>query len=354
MPAWFQSRRSRIAAVSAVVAALLAAGWSFHKITRKAPPRPVELAETLGAKLPFYYRWAGARFGSPKTKLPKAVLNKVEQAYEAQSGRRIKAMGELARMGTNAWPAVPLLVDLLDDKDMQCSFSAASVLARIRASEHPDWTKMEARLGGRSGAVFILRHMIFGKDQFGRPYDAAHRRFAMIGLAAIGPKAGSAYPELMEVVKYGEDQELRGLALNASARIDTDKTRPLLKNLLQNTAEWPQVSATAALALADTAADDPETRNLLRAALQDPRSLARLGAARALWRLKAPADQVLPVMTGLLGHKLPSIRKAALEAIAEMGAAGRPGRPEVERLALDESETVRRSATSALRSFDSR
>jgi len=35
-----------------------------------------------------------------------------------------------------------------------------------------------------------------------------------------------------------------------------------------------------------------------------------------------------------------------------MGAAGRPSRPEVERLALDESETVRRSAVAALRSID--
>jgi HEAT repeat protein len=294
------------------------------------------------------------RIGSQKYKFPKAVVKKVEQAWDNQSERRVKAMEELSRMGTNAWPVVPVLVGFLYDKDMQCSFSAATVLARINAQSHPEWPELEKRLRGRSQAVLTLRYLIFGKDIYGRPGDAAQRRFAMIGLAAIGPKAASAYPELIEVVKYGEDHELRGVALNAAARIDTAKTLPLLKEILKNRAEWPQVSAAAALALADTAPEAPETRGLLENALDDSRSLARLGAARALWRLKAPSDQVLPVMTALLSHKLTSIRKAALEAIAEMGGAARQSRSEIERLTADENEGIRRSAASVLRNIEGR
>ena len=348
MSFWFQNRRLGLAAGSVVLVLLLTVGWSYTQMTRKARPRPVELAETLGARFPFYYRWLDGRFGLPRARIPKALHNKVEQAYLDHCARRVKAAEELARMGTNAWSVVPILVRYLDKKDMERSFAAATVLARIDAPSHREWPTIERQLRERSGAVLILRHMIFGKDGYMRSYDTAHRRFAMTALGAIGPTAASAYPELIEFFKYGEDQELRGVAVRAAARIDPAKTVPLLKDSLKNGAEWPQVSAVAALALAEVAPEDPETRGLLQNALNDHRSLARLGAARALWKLKESAEQVLPVMTALLNHRLPSIRKATLDAMAEMGNAASPSRPEIERLTLDENETVRRAAVSAL------
>jgi len=350
MSSWLQNRRSRIAAALVVLLLLLAGGWSYSRITKNARPRPVILAETIGAKFPFYYRWVDARIGSPKYKFPKALVTRVTQASFRHSDRRIKAAEELAGMGTNAWPVVPVLIDYLDRKDFE-GFAAATVLARISAQDHPDWTKFERRLSGKGRASLLFRHMLFGRDSYSRTYDAAHRRFAIIALGAVGPAAAPAYAELIEIVKYGQDQELRGLALEAAARIDVAKTLPLVKDFLRNEAEWPQVSAAAALTLADVASNDPQARDLLRSALQDPRSLSRLGAARALWRLKAPADQVLPAMTSLLNHKLASIREAALEAIAEMGVAAGQCRPEVERLMTDENEAVRRSAAATLRSI---
>jgi hypothetical protein len=352
MPSWFQKRRIWIAAVLIVLLVFLAGGWSYTQMRRKARPRPVELAETLGAKFPFYYRWLDGRFGLARARIPKALHNKVEQAYLDHCARRIKAAEELARMGTNAWPVVPILVGYLDKKDMESSFAAATVLARIDALSHREWPMIERQLRERSGAVVILRHMIFGKDGYMRAYDAAHRRFAMTALGAIGPAAATACPELIEFFKYDEDQALRGVALRAAARIDPAKTVPLLQDSLKNGAEWPQVSAVAALALAEVAPEDPGTRPLLHNALNDHRSLARLGAARALWKLKEPASQVLPVMTALLNHRLPSIRKAALDALAEMGNAASPSRLEIERLTLDQNETVRRAAVSALTRVD--
>jgi HEAT repeat protein len=254
-------------------------------------------------------------------------------------------------MGTNAWCVVPNLLGFLDRKDYECSFTAAGVLASINAPSHPRWPEFATQLRGNHKAAFILRYMIFGNNNYGQPYDSADRRFAIIALGAIGPAAAGAYPEIMEVFKYGQNQETRGVALNAAAKIDTAQTLPLLKDTLKNGAEWAQVSAAAALTLAEVAPEDPQTHDLLRAALQDTRSLARLGAARALWRLKAPASEVLPVMTALLNHKLVSIRKAALEGIAEIGSAARPGKADVERLTKDENGAVRGLAESVLRKF---
>jgi len=350
MPSLSKAQR-RFGAALVAFLVLLLGWWSYGQIARKARPRAVQLADTVGAKFPFYYRWLESPVATRKFKIPKSVVAKAGQAYQDHCGRRIKAAGELVRLGTNAWPAVPTLIGLLDRKDHECSFAAASVLARISAPSHPLWPEFAKPLKGNSKPVFILRYLIFGRNSYLRAYDAAHRRFAIAALGAIGPAAAAAYPELMEFFKYGEDQEMRGLALHAAARIDTGKTLPLLKDTLKNEAEWPQVSASAAMTLAEVAPDDPETRKLLRAALQDSRSLARIGAGRALWRLKAPASEVLPVMTDLLNHKLVSIRKAALAGIVEMGSAALPSRADLERMTKDENEAIRNLAESALRSF---
>jgi HEAT repeat protein len=112
----------------------------------------------------------------------------------------------------------------------------------------------------------------------------------------------------------------------------------------------PQARASAAQALASAAPEDPETRVLLNRALHEQPGFVRLGAARGLWELKAPAQQVLPVLVALLNHKLASVRAGALKGIAEMGTAARQSRFELEPLTRDESETVRHSAAVALKS----
>jgi len=111
------------------------------------------------------------------------------------------------------------------------------------------------------------------------------------------------------------------------------------------------VSGAAAQALVTAAPSEPETRDLLHQAHQDQRSAVRLAAARALWRIKAPAVEVLPVLTALLNHKLASTRAGALDGLSEMGRAARSSASEVQRLTLDENEPVRRAAAAALSSI---
>jgi HEAT repeat protein len=152
-------------------------------------------------------------------------------------------------------------------------------------------------------------------------------------------------------VTFEKDTELRACGVTALGVMETerDKAVPVLTGIAQNKAEWPNVSAAALQALATAAPEEPATLSLAREALQDDRSLVRVAAARVLWKLKAPAAEVLPVLTALLGHKLASVRLAALDGMAEMGAAAQPSQGEVERLLADEHEPVRRSAAAALR-----
>ena len=165
-----------------------------------------------------------------------------------------------------------------------------------------------------------------------------------------------AYSDIVEVLKHDKEPELRACAAMALGGLEAQRQAAvaLLKGVLQDKEEWPFVSASAAQALATAAPAEAETRDLLRQALQDQRSLVRLGAAKALWRLKAPAEEVLPVLTALLNHKLASTRAGALNGLSEMGSAARSSASEVQRLTSDENEVVRRAAAEALKSITGR
>ena len=135
----------------------------------------------------------------------------------------------------------------------------------------------------------------------------------------------------------------------AEMRTEKNVVFPFLRSVLADQEGWPSVSAAAARALVTLVPDDPSTPNLLRQALQDPRSAVRLAGASGLWRLHAPAGELLPILTPLLNHKLRFTRLGTLTTLAEMGSAARPCRAQIERLLLDNEEPVRRAAEAALK-----
>ena len=257
-------------------------------------------------------------------------------------------------MGTNAWPAVPTLVGALTSANDAVAWSAGIALADMRADECPDWSRAAKALqGARRPARVFCQLLLNTQGAFGKRYDPVRGRFALIGLSATGPAVSSVYSDVINVVKSEEEPDFRALAVTAVAKAETERSRwmPLLKGVLRNREEWPQVSAAAAEALAAGAPQDPEARDLLRQALQDPRALVRLAAARALWKLGAPVDQVLPGLRALLSHKLATVRAGALLGLSEMGGAARECLPAIEELASDEHERVRHSALVAYRNL---
>ena len=289
-----------------------------------------------------------ARFSaSQKAKAQMAADQGEIQADERRAG----AAAKLAHLGTNAWPVVPALVKVLTGYNASVGLAAGSVLARIKAEDSPGWSSSVSRLRGQTPAARVFLYLLQGRNPFGQRYDLAHRRFALIGLAATGAPAGLGVPEVLEVAKFEPDHELRAVAVGAlgTMNVDPQQLVPCLSGLVQNVEEWPDVRAAALGALAVAVPADAQTRLLLRRSLQDEKALVRLAAARTLWQMKTPAADVLPTLTALLRHKLVAIRVGALNALAEMGAAAQPARAEVARLAADENEAVRRAAAAALR-----
>src|SRR5258706_4471638 len=87
-------------------------------------------------------------------------------------------------------------------------------MAKIKVNESPVFIKLQPGLKGNERAAQAFRWLLKGNDEFGRPYD---RHFALTGLAACGPAAKVALPEVIELAqsKQSEQHDLRVPALAA-------------------------------------------------------------------------------------------------------------------------------------------
>jgi len=283
-------------------------------------------------------------------------------------------------MGTNAWPVVPVLMEALEDDPLTVRH-AAWALAGMQASAHPDWERLSRRLDGNSHVACAFACILNSVDESGNTYGPTSCPFALAGLAATGrvaaPPTEDRPPPVRELhvcichihltpyedhqghihlvrecLKHDYLSQYWHLAVAALDRMGAgqDSYVPRLLEVLKES--WHELSAREAAveALAWARTEPPGVRELFRQMLDDPSPQVRLASARALWKWKAPAEELLPTLKGLLGHKLVSIRKGALALLAEMGVAALPVRPEIERLAqADADETVRAAANAALK-----
>lgn len=343
------TRRTLVAILIAV-----AVTAAFYLSRPHYGPGRLDLAlRDLFAKVPWYYveidkAEARAR-RSGRTSWVPGVLARHAARAEFQGGQlRSQARMELIAMGKIAWPAIPALMNALHERDPSIRVMAADVLAKVKANESPIFEKLKPGLKDDERAAQAFRWLLKGNDEFGRPYD---RRFALMGLAACGPAARVALPEMLELAQ-GKQQEGHDLRVSALAAIDAlgseaKGTLPALKQIIRDPEEWPEVRAAAVSATAAIAPNNADLIALLQPLLADERSLVRIAAANALIE-RVPPDALLPILTNALSHKLPTIRRAALDALARLGRPARPARPAIENLLSDENESVREAAKEIL------
>jgi hypothetical protein len=331
---------------SLLLVVLVAAWWVPSRGNKDSTSVLDRLARRMQWEGPWYYHLAKrthtAQYFPQWDKLENTVFNTRWQAATA-----------LSRQGTNAWPLVPTLVSKVMHQDISVGLPAAAVLARINVEQCPEWARLRTGLRGQTSAARTFQYLVVGRNPFGVTYDVAYRRFGLLGLAATGPAAGTAYSNIVDVLQHDQEPELRACAAMALGGLEAERDAAvaLLKEVLQAKEEGPLMSALEAQALATIAPTGAARRVLFRQAAEDQRSEVRLAAARALWRLKAPAEEVLPVLTALLNHKLASTRAGALNGLCEMGSAAESSAPAVQRLTGDDNESVRRAAVEALTSI---
>jgi HEAT repeat protein len=213
---------------------------------------------------------------------------------------------------------VPGLVQLLSEKDHLVRGLAAKTLGEIGA---------EART-----AVPALREML-QKD------EADLRALSANALGNIGPDAKAALPELIEAVRKGDpklvEQAVWALGeIGPAARGGVEALREVLRrgsDLLRSRA----AHALGAIGKdARDAVDDLVT--LLRKPGLDLR--LRLDLALALWKVDQQVEEVLPVFLESLHNADAFLRKAATDALGEMGRAAQVAYPAL--LVARQEETV--------------
>jgi HEAT repeat protein len=339
----------------AVLVAILVGALCFS--SRSPAPLSAQLRKPvhdLRAEVPFYYAWINRLFATGRAAwMPGRLVRLADTEADRVSRLRGVASQKLAWMGTNAWPAIPLLLKSLESRDLFIRYPAVVVLARIKADQAPVFAQLTPRLRNKERLAEVFSYLVTGPDESGRRYGRDVRCLGLAGLAALGPGARSRLGTVLDILKSkDEEHEMRAKALEVICSIGSlgDADVSLLKQVFQDPEEWPDVRAAAARALAGVAPDDPQLQPLLRQALGASPGLVRVAAAETLWQLGAPATEVLPVLTGALGHKLATVRVTALKAVAGMGKAAQPSATSVRGLLSDEKEPVRRAATAALAS----
>jgi hypothetical protein len=357
------ARRSRVLMIRVgLTLLLLLALWVifFGAAPPPQPPKPSPqlefLLSELHAELSFYFRWLNRWIGPnlARSRIVEPLVRRVGRNDYENWQRRRTAAAQLIDLGTNAWPVVPVLVDDLKH-DIQRGLPAASVLVGIEADQHPAWFDLLPRLRNQSAPVRVFRHLLTGRDEFARAYDLRHRRFALLGLAAVGPTAAPAIPDLIELLNSENDHELWPAAATTLQAVGAAPERfvPGLCAYLLDTNRYPTMRASAALALAEITPPTADALDALHHALRDELGVIRVAAARALWQLNAPLADVMPTIAELLNHRLRTVRVAALELIADIGPPAFPFRSQVESLLSDKNELVRHAAAAALASIES-
>lgn len=306
---------------------------------------------TLRAQVAWIWRWIES---TPRVQsmLPREVVQKAITESIAPGTRRVSAVQQLERLGTNAWGVVPDLMSIVDGPDFGAGISAAEALARIGAERAPLWTNGVAEWEGKSRSARVFGHLLTGRNSMGQRYDEVHRRFALIGLAAVGLAGADWREAISEVVGSEEEPPVRALALAALARVAPVhvQTSALLRQSLENEKDWPEVRAAALSSWASIAWDDEAARERIRRALGDTNGQVRLAAARTLWKRGIAADEILPTLSGLTQHRLASIRVLSVKLATEMGRLAAPIRAAIERLEEDSEESVRTAVATWRRS----
>jgi HEAT repeat protein len=197
---------------------------------------------------------------------PRAVPQATEALKDPQ--RRVRALQVLARIGAEAAPAAPALIDLLKSGDPATKTEALFTLGAIGPKAQAAIEPICDQLG----------------DADPRVVEAA-----IYALGKIGPAAKSAIPKLANLVR-SEDALVRLMAVCAILRIGpvTDDlvqtAMPVLTEGLQHRREYVRIEA--AMTLGELGSQVQAALPALQTAASDSSAAVRSAAAAAIKKIK--------------------------------------------------------------------
>ncbi len=157
-------------------------------------------------------------------------------------------------------------------------------------------------------------------------------------------------PVLVQVAKGGDAWQVASLML-ASLGGGSNMAVPFMAKELSGQLADPSFGGTVESDIHILARFGPaaqEAAPVLRAALTNEHASVRLSAARALWRIDAEREEVLPLLARWLQTGGVFTKAHTAEILAEMGPPAKGSLPALRSLLDDKSENVRRAAAAAV------
>lgn len=255
---------------------------------------------------------------------------------------RTNAFMALAAIGPDAEPAIPKLIQMVQDRDTDGHY--LGVLAITVLGE----------IGPPAGAA--APHLIESLQPHGRLPAVTS---VPLALAKIAPESPETLAVLVESLNYHPAKKVDKVH-GANMRLSAAKGLMLLgpqaaaaqsELRVALSDEDLHVRCHAAHALLQIDPNDPEHVRAWNAALDELQSLISQGRYDAIWcagALGPDAASLVPTLAAQLSHPQPLPRYSSIGALAKLGAIDEAMKSTLEGLLNDPDKTVRRSAAEAL------
>lgn len=267
-----------------------------------------------------------------------------------------KARAVLIKRGTNAWPAVPMLVETLVTTNAwyPAKYDVVQVLAFIHADQSPEWVQVKGKLANRAEPVTALTRLCNGKTDMMTPVYPELKRFALKALKEIGAPAKPAVLNMLPLARddSAETSQLAFEVLEALGPAGSEAL-PTLEKWLKDPSEDAQIRLAAGLAISKIQPTNSIVLEVFRQGLHDEHAVMQVRVAEGLCQLGGDPSEYFGTVTNALNHKLVTVRCIALGTLSHLGAKARPARAQVESMTVDQNEKVRLAASQALKAIDS-
>jgi HEAT repeat protein len=274
-----------------------------------------------------------------------------------------KAAVAIAAFGPDATPAVPKLVEMLDDRSewyRQLVGATLCELGTAAKSATPVLVRSLKDKTARSPGVTIAILGSIGADPkevlpvlIPALEDRQQRDIALRVICSFGPAAKEALPALRRAIRdeqaHDDEQKAASLILiEPLAGIGADAV-PLLMEFLQEKSAGFQSYSADALAKIGPAAK-PALPALVKLLKSDD-SEVRRDVAIALWKIDKNTEGV-PALAALLKEPARYLAEPAAMVLGQMGPAARPALPELREALMHPNEGVRDAVLKAISKID--
>ena len=296
-----------------------------------AAPAVPDLTQLLTSKIGTVRASAAEALGQLGEVSAPAIPDLAKALSDTDTMVRREAAEALGMVGPKAQSAIPALVKALSDTHGEVTVHAASSLGRLGAPAVKAVTPLLKDESLRSLALAVLGD--FGPEAkpaipdllpLLRDKDVDTRRETLLVLAQMGPAAQAAVPTLLTEAK-NEKNPTRAGAAYALVKIGAKEVLPILMKGAQEKEDkhYKMVCAWGLLAL------EPKNPEYLRASLPSvigglthEWDLVRRESAQALGRVGPPAKQAVSALAKVAeSDKSPAVRMDALGALGEIGVA---------------------------------